>query len=278
MEAPSRIGDTPSVEQRGPEYPRVSFSLSMLGWALNEEENVVAYIDRAGAVLSALTDRYELILIDDGSTDRTWELMRQAQATRAWLRIYRNERNRGPGYNTKRALALAEQDYVFWQTVDWAYDISELLASLHLLERYDILQGVRGNALTLGSIFKYRSDSAYKGLVSYLNYKLVRILFRLPISDYQNVTVYPRRVIQAVALESESSFINPECLLKTWWQGLAFKEIHVGFLKRERGTGKGTTPRAIAAAVRDIFRWWVRWVVLGRRRHRGRGTVTPADA
>jgi hypothetical protein len=44
----------------------------MLGWALNEEENIGRYIDRAGAFLSALTDRYELILIDDGSSDRTW--------------------------------------------------------------------------------------------------------------------------------------------------------------------------------------------------------------
>ncbi len=49
---------------------RVPFSLSMLGWALNEEESIAGYIDRAGAFLQALTDDYELIVIDDGSTDR----------------------------------------------------------------------------------------------------------------------------------------------------------------------------------------------------------------
>ena len=65
-----------------PGTPRVPFSLSMLGWALNEEENISGYIDRAGAFLSTLTDRYELILIDDGSTDRTWSLIAEAQRTR----------------------------------------------------------------------------------------------------------------------------------------------------------------------------------------------------
>ena len=59
--------------------PRVPFGLSMLGWALNEEENIGGYIDRAGTFLAALTDRYELILIDDGSTDRTWSLITDAQ-------------------------------------------------------------------------------------------------------------------------------------------------------------------------------------------------------
>ena len=110
---------------------RVPFSLSMLGWALNEEASIAAYIDRAGAFLAALTEDFELILIDDGSTDRTWEIAAECQRTRPWLKLYRNDRNRGSGYNTKRAISLATKDYVFWQTVDWAYDIRYLAQALH---------------------------------------------------------------------------------------------------------------------------------------------------
>jgi glycosyltransferase involved in cell wall biosynthesis len=253
--------------------PRVPFGLTMLGWALNEEENIRGYIERAGALLSSLTDDFELVLIDDGSTDRTWAIVLEYQQTRPWLRAYRNGTNRGSGYNTKRALGLASKQYVFWQTVDWSYDITGLMASLPLLERYDVLQGVRGNALTLATIVSHRSDNPYKGLVSYVNYRLIRVLFRLPLSDYQNVTVYPRALIQGVALETESSFTNAECLLKAWWRGATFKEVHVPFLRRERGTGTGTRPRAIVAAVRDILYWWGRWIVLGRRADDGRGRV-----
>jgi glycosyltransferase involved in cell wall biosynthesis len=245
----------------------------MLGWALNEEDNLGPYIDRAGALLASLTDDFELIVIDDGSTDRTWEIALECQKTRPWLRPFRNDGNRGSGYNTKRAISLATKDYLLWQTVDWSYDITKLVASLHLLGEYDVLQGVRGNALTIGTIFRSRSDSAYKGLVSYINHRMIRLLFRLPISDYQNVTIYPRALIQGVTLESESSFTNPECLLKTWWEGATFKEIHVPFVKRERGVGTGSRPKAIAAAIRDILHWWWRWMVLGRRASRRSGRV-----
>lgn len=251
-------------------YP---FSLSMLGWALNEEMNIAAYIERAEAFLSRLTDHFELVLIDDGSTDRTYEIAAAYAATRPWLKVYRNGRNRGSGYNTKRAIQLATKDYLFWQMVDWSYDIDLLGQCLHLLADHDVLQGVRYDTVSwrgLGS----RSDTPRKGIVSIVNYLLVRLLFRLPLADYQNVTVYPRELIQSAVLETESAFTNPECLLKTWWKGARFKEVPVGFLKRERGQAKGTKPKAIFAAVRDILRWWTRWIVLDGRQDTLRGQVT----
>jgi hypothetical protein len=256
-----------------PGTPRVPFSLSMLGWALNEEASVAGYIDRAGAFLAALTGDYELILIDDGSTDRTWEIAAESAKTRPWLKPYRNERNRGSGFNTKRAISLATKDYVFWQTVDWAYDIRHLAKALGDLATVDVLQGVRMDTTSAKGMVQQRSDNPYKGLVSVVNYRLIRTLFQLPLGDYQNVTVYPRRLIQSVTLETESSFTNPECLLKTWWRGATFKEVPVPFMKRQRGRGTGSRPGAIAAAIADILRWWTRWILLGRRTDRGRGRV-----
>jgi glycosyltransferase involved in cell wall biosynthesis len=269
----------PSIESADilPGTERVAFSLSMLGWALNEEESLGAYIDRAGAFLAALTDDYELILIDDGSTDRTWAIAQDYQRTRPWLKTYKNERNRGAGYNTKRAVSLATKDYVFWQTVDWSYDIRHLAMALPRLKDVDVLQGARTDALTLHGLLDRRSDTAYKGLVSLVNYWLIRLLFRLPISDYQNVTVYPRPLIQSIQLESESSFTNPECLLKVWWRGARFQEVPVPFVKREKGVSKGTRPRAVLAAIGDILYWWSQWRVLRRRADRQRGSVIRAE-
>lgn len=250
----------------------------MLGWALNEEENVADYIEKAEQCLNMLTDDYEVIIIDDGSTDRTWEIAGAYQQTRPWLRLYKNERTRGPGFNAKRAIALAHKDYLFWQTVDWAYDIRQLIASLELLRKYDVLQGVRVDALSGGRWLTRRSDHPGKAIVSLVNYALIRLLFRLPLHDYQNVTVYPRRLIQAVKLETESAFINPECLLKVWWKGATIKEVPVPFLKRQKGVAKGTSPGAVAAAVKDVFYWWWQWIVLGKRDDKGRGRVVPWHA
>ncbi len=253
------------------------FSFSMLGWAFNEQENVAEYIDRAEAFLRSISRDFELILIDDGSTDRTLEIITERQKTRPWLRAYVNERNHGAGYNAKKTISLATKEYLFWQTVDWSYDISRLQECWPLLRQYDVLQGVRQKTVSLGGLSKRRSDNTYKGLVSVVNYLLVRTLFRLPLNDYQNVTVYPRELIQSVQLESESAFINPECLLKTWWKGTSFKEFPVPFLKRERGKSVGSRPTQIAYAVRDILRYWFRWIVMGKRKVRKRGTVSYWD-
>ncbi len=248
--------------------------LSMLGWALNEAENITEYIERAEKFLASLTDDFELVVIDDGSTDRTAAIVEEHQASRPWLRLHRNGRNRGSGYNTKVAISLARKDYLFWQMVDWSYDLSHLAESLpHLGTDCDVLQGVRQGTVSLRGLLSHRSDSAYKGLVSISNYLLVRLLFRLPVHDYQNVTVYPRELIQSVSLESESAFTNPECLLKVWWKGATIREFPVAFLKRQRGVAKGTRPAVVLRSIADILRWWWRWMVLGRRPDRGRGRV-----
>jgi glycosyltransferase involved in cell wall biosynthesis len=254
------------------------FSLTMLGWALNEEESIAEYIERGEKFLASLTSDFEIVLVDDGSTDRTSVIIEEYQRSRPWLRLHRNERNRGSGYNHKIAISLARKDYLFWQMVDWSYDLSRLGEFLPYLGKdCDVLQGVRQGTVSLSGLFHRRSDTASKALVSIVNYLLVRLLFRLPVHDYQNVTVYPTKLIQSVTLESESAFTNPESLLKVWWKGVTIREFPVPFLKRRRGVAKGSRLRVILRSIGDILGWWTRWVVLGRRRDKGKGRVIPLD-
>ncbi len=247
-------------------------SLSMLGWALNEEENVTEYVRRAQAFLASVSDDYELILIDDGSTDRTWAIMIELAANRPWLTPLKNERNRGPGYCYRRGIGAATKDYFMAQTVDWAYDIDAFKPFFGELRRHDILQGVRPGEFDLGTI-RRRSDSLYKGIVSLTNYALIRILFQLPFDDFQNVTICPTRLAQPLRLESEGSFTNPEVMMKLYWGGASFLQVPVLFQKRGRGKGTGTRAGAIARSIGDILSSWFRWVVLGRYANRRHGTV-----
>lgn len=254
--------------------PALSFrpSLSMLGWALNEEDNLRGYVDSAGAFLSAASDDFELVLIDDGSTDSTWRLMNELRETRPWMRLIKNERNRGSGYCYRTAIGAAAKDYFFVQTVDWAYDISLLGKSFHLLQDYDIVQGVRADTFGWDGVLR-RSDNPKKAIVSFVNYALIRVLFRVPFRDYQNVTVCPTRKVQAVVLECDSSFANPEVLIKMWWAGMRFVEVPVRFRKRERGTATGTRFKSIARSIREILVHWLTWVAFNRYPNRGKGSV-----
>ena len=245
-------------------------SLSMLGWALNEEMNIAAYVARAESFLRPLCEDFELVVIDDGSTDRTPEILAQLQLERPWLKVFRNERNRGSGFNTKRAISVATKDYLFWQMVDWSYDLSMLPEALPRLSQVDILQGVRSGKV--GRIWN-RSDTTYKGLVSWVNYTLVRRLFNMPIHDFQNVTVYPTKLIQGVVIESESAFTNPELLIKAWWSGASILEFPVTFLAREKGVAKGTRVPVILRSIRDILKWWFKWRVIQGEPRRDPGPI-----
>ena len=247
-------------------------SLSMLGWAFNEEDNVAEYVSKAEAFLSSVSDDYELILFDDGSSDETWRIMTELAAARPWLRPVKNDRNRGPGYCYRTGIAKASKVYFMAQTVDWAYDIDAFKPVLNRLRAYDILQGVRPGEYSLAALYS-RSDSLYKGVVSLTNYTLIRVLFRLPFDDFQNVTICPTRLAQPLPLESEGSFTNPEVMMKLYWAGASFLQVPVRFQKRGRGKGTGTRVGAIVQSIADILGKWLRWVVFGRYPKRGRGLV-----
>lgn len=263
-------------------------SVSLLSWAYNEELNIADYLARASALMDATVKDYEIILIDDGSTDRTYQIAKSVQKQHPRLKVFQNGTNQGSGVSHRVAISKASKDYLFWQTVDWSYDISDLRRCLEHLKTYDIVQGVRlgarpeerglGPLQTFLHIFStahlnQRSDNVKKALVSVINYVLVRTLFRVPVSDFQNVTFYPTRWIQSVRFEATSAFANPEGLIKAYWNGMTIKEVPIGFIPRRHGVGKGTRLRAIRAAVLDILRLWFKWVIKGGRGDISKGRI-----
>jgi|WetSurMetagenome_2_1015567.scaffolds.fasta_scaffold00078_20 glycosyltransferase involved in cell wall biosynthesis len=257
-------------------------SLSLLCWAYNEEDSIGEYLERALSLMDSCVEDYEIVLIDDGSTDQTYAIAESFRSKTEKLKIFRNETNLNVGFSSRRAIGLASKEYLFWQTVDWSYDISDLRRNLEYLREWDIVQGVRREPVqvrirflkpfvALLKIFgmKYltkRSDTVPKALVSVINYLLIRLLFQIPLSDFQNVTIYPTRWIQSIAFEAESSFVSPEGMIKSHWNGMSIKEVPISFIPRRKGEGKGTRIPFIVKSVSDILYLWFKWIVL-RKRH-----------
>ena len=269
--------------------PKFTRSVSLLGWAYNEEASIGAYLERATRLMEETVEDYEIVLIDDGSTDRTYEIAVSFQKKNPRIKIFQNERNLNVGISSRRAIQRASKEFLFWQTIDWCYDISNLRIFLEYLNKYDIVQGVRRSPVPVklrllkpfAAILKLfgikhltkRSDSISKSIISVINYSLIRTIFRIPLSDFQNVTFYPAKWIQSVQYEARSSFANPEGLIKSHWAGLSIKEVPISFIPRATGTAKGTRWRAIMTSVKDILRLWLRWVVLGKRTFIRRGAI-----
>lgn len=260
---------------------KFNHSVSLLCWAYNEEESIQEYLDRASQLMSSAVEEYEIVLIDDGSIDKTYEIAQVFQDKDPRLKIYRNERNLNVGISSQRAIQMATKEFLFWQTIDWSYDISNLKLYLECLKKYDIVQGVRRKPVDvkirllkpLAGLLRLfglkhltrRSDTIPKAIISVINYIFIRVLFRIPLSDFQNVTFYPTKWIQSIKFESKSSFANPEGLIKSYWKGMSIKEVPISFIPRNKGIATGTRPKAILNSIKDIFGLWINWIVLGRR-------------
>lgn len=276
--------------------PKFKKGVSWLCWAYNEEALIEDYLVKANALMEEMVEDYEIIVVDDCSTDRTNELIRSLQKTMPRIRLLRNEVNRNVGYSSQRAIKAATKECLFWQTIDWSYDITLLRQFLELLNSHDVVLGVRRRPvesankiwkpfMLLINIFGIkhvtrRSDTVRKAFVSIVNYLLIRLLFRVPLSDYQNVVFYRTSLIHSIDFESNSSFANPEALIKSYWKGARIIEVPISFIPRKAGEAKGTRFNAIKNSVYDIFKLWFRWIILGHADRPGNGAVTrlnPAD-
>jgi glycosyltransferase involved in cell wall biosynthesis len=243
-------------------------SVSLLAWGLNEEGLVEEFLDRAFALLRATVEEFEIVFVDDGSTDRTGELLAAYARRESRLRILTNPVNVNVGLSCRRAVQAAEKEFLFWQTVDWSYDISELRIYLELLKHYDVVQGIRAvperlvsHIPVLRSIYRVRrrSDNLRKAVISLTNYYVQRILFGVHFHDFQNVTFYPSALAKSLGLEARTPFVNPEMLIKAYYRGSRFIEVPINFIRRTKGEAKGTRLTTVLRTVADILRQWLRW-------------------
>jgi glycosyltransferase involved in cell wall biosynthesis len=243
-------------------------SVSLLAWGLNEEDLVEGFLDRAFALLEKEVIDYEVIFVNDGSTDNTAKILDAYCRNEPRLKIINNSQNVNVGISCRRAIQAASKEFLFWQTVDWSYDIDELRIYLELLKYYDVVQGIRpvperllSYIPVLRSIYriKGRSDNLWKAIISLSNYYVQRILFGVHFHDFQNVTFYPTKFAQSLDLRATTPFLNPEMLIKAYYRGARFIEVPISFIPRSMGEAKGTKVVTVLCTITDILKHWLCW-------------------
>lgn len=230
-------------------------SLSLVATAFNEKELVETFLRKSARDLAAVTDDWEIVLVNDGSTDGTLEIAQRVAREIPQLRVLDLGRNLGTGSCYIPGFYAARKEIVFNNTVDAFFDTGELPRILPLLREYDCLSGYRSDL---------KANNLYQKLLTLVNYSLIRILFGMPLKAFQTLQFHRRAFFDQIEMEARSSFLSPELLYKAQRLGKRIGEVMITFHARKAGTAKGGKLKHVARSLKDILGFWVRWRVLRR--------------
>lgn len=247
------------------------WSVSLVIPMFNEEENIEHAIDCAVSALEAQGGDYEILIVDDASTDRSVEVVRRLAAANPHIRLLRHEVNRKLGATLRTGYAAASKDLVLYMDADLPFDPYDLIRAIRALDvtRADLIAGYRLDRTTEG----FR-----RTVYSYLYNTLIGLLFGWPHRDINfSFKLMRREVLEAVELRSEGSLIDAELIVKAKNLGFVIQQLGLDYYPRTRGSSTLSSPSVILKIFRELVHLFPE-MRRPRRKAPRREPSGPADA
>jgi len=208
---------------------RFDKDISIVFPAYNEEENIEICILVAYHILKELVRDFEIIVVNDGSTDMTKEICLGLEKRLDNFRLISKEKNEGYGYALRDGFSAARFELVFFSDADRQFDIINLKDLLEYIDAYDIVIGFR----------KKRQDSLKRKFLSWGYNMLVRLIFNFYVTDIDCAfKIFRKRIFDKITIESQYYFVNTEILAKARRFGFSIKEVGVSHFPRYEGESK----------------------------------------
>jgi glycosyltransferase involved in cell wall biosynthesis len=223
-------------------------SISVVMPCLNEECNVEA---AARAVLKAFDRRGvagELIIVNDGSTDRTQQVAEAIGAQDSRVRVFRHEIRQGIGVSFFDGVRLAQKECVVYMPGDNENDPDDALTYLHLANDVDII---------VPFIYNVEIRSKWRRIVSSVFRFIVNMSFGTNLNYTNGTTIYRTAIVRQVELSTNGFFYQAELLVKLIRRGYLYAETPHFLANRSTGVTKALSLRS----VREVTRSYVRMVL-----------------
>lgn len=209
-----------------------------------DERTVRTVTEKALSVLEELAKDYEVIIVDDGSPDRAGIIADELAARYPAVKVIHHPKNLGYGAAIKSGLAAARYEWVCFTDGDDEYDVNDLRKLIVLRDFYDLV-------ITFRYVKLYAGD---RQLISWVYNKTLRTLFRTPYRDISTgLRLIRKHLADQIECQSNSPFIGAEITIKAMLKGYRVGEVGIQTFPRAFGKGASTTPKNIAATIRDML-------------------------
>jgi glycosyltransferase involved in cell wall biosynthesis len=222
--------------------PTVSLVIPMF----NEELNIEHAIEAAVASLEKYTAEYEMIIVDDASTDAGPSIVSRRAAVNPRIRLLTHETNRKLGGSLRTGFAAARMELVLYMDADLPFDPDVLNRAIRAmyLTGADVVSGYR---------LDRKMEGVRRTIYSYLYNALIGVLFGWPHRDINfSFKLMKREVLRAIDLKSEGSLIDAELIVKAKNRGFSIQQIGMDYFPRIRGTSSLSSPSVIIKILREL--------------------------
>jgi glycosyltransferase involved in cell wall biosynthesis len=229
-------------------------SVSVCFPAFNEEGTVRDVLVHAHEILSKSALDYEILVCDDGSKDRTPQILDELGATLPKFRVFHNPKNLGIRATFEFLYSQAQKECVFLNSTDGQWKTEILFDVAPMASQWDVIIASRRN----------KHYSAFRTFVSWGFNLIPRILFGVRTYDAGAVKLMKREIITRFMLVSKSPFTEAERLIRAARAGYRITEYPVDIAPRRSGKAQGVRFKYVWVALMDLFR--VFWAIRIRRR------------
>jgi len=220
-------------------------SISVFFPCYNEQENVGRTVEKALDVLEKLNADFEIIIIDDGSSDETGQIADEIAERDSRVKVVHHKHNLGYGAALQSGFKTATKELVFYTDGDGQFDINEMPPLLSLMEQFDIVSCYRLN----------RRDTLIRKINGWCWTRLVCLMFGLKIRDIDCAfKLYKREIFDKIEMSSTGALIDAEILARAVRKGYRITQKGVHHYPRTSGQQTGASIRVILRAFKELFK------------------------
>lgn len=220
-------------------------SISVFFPCYNEQDNVEQTVEKALAVLEEIGADFELIIVDDGSSDDTPQIADRLASENPAVKVVHHPTNLGYGAALQSGFKAATKPLVFYTDGDGQFDIAEMPELLRLTDRYDIVSCYRLD----------RKDSFIRKLNGFCWTKLVCLLFGFRLRDIDCAfKLFKTEIFRNIKMQSTGALIDAEILARAARKGYRITQKGVHHFPRTAGEQTGANFRVILRAFKELLK------------------------